>query len=134
MLCSGLVDDGRSSQDYIAGDTWNFVLLIISQYPTSWAYSRSIHSHVNGHTTDTTLTQPTESVGSTKEPTRDYRTYPLRNKVPNFHRMLLFDEKPSFSRFHPPLLTERLHANHEIIKEALEATFGATLDDWSLKC
>ena len=60
VLCSGLVDNGHAHR-LIAGDTWNLVLLL-TWYPTSWAYSRNIHSHQHNHTT--------EFVGSTKKPTR----------------------------------------------------------------
>ena len=43
--------------------------MIISQYPTSWAYSRNIHTSTSNHPTFN-IQRSTELVGSTKQPTR----------------------------------------------------------------
>ena len=52
-LCLGFVDDGGWSQDYCRRciePRW----IIVSSYPTSWAYSRNIQSHTHYRTTNTT--------------------------------------------------------------------------------
>ena len=45
VLCSGLVDDGECSQDYCRR-CMKPRCTTLSSYPTSWAYSRNIQSHV----------------------------------------------------------------------------------------
>ena len=40
VLCSGLVDDGLDHRRYMKPR-----FIIVSSYPTSWAYSRNIRSH-----------------------------------------------------------------------------------------
>ena len=44
VLCSGLVDGGRWSQDYCRRRIGSRCI-ILSQYPNSWAYSCNIYSH-----------------------------------------------------------------------------------------
>ena len=40
LLCSGLVDDGFDHRRYMEPR-----FIVVSSYPTSWAYSRNIRSH-----------------------------------------------------------------------------------------
>ena len=82
MLCSGLVDDGRCSQDYCRRYMEPHLIIVSSSYPTSWAYFRNTHSHVPNHTTNIT-----ESVGFTKELTRGLPNESDEKKLPNLHRM-----------------------------------------------
>ena len=59
VVCSGLVDDGRDHRRYMEP-----CFIIVSSYPTSWAYTRNRQPHQ--------LTHTTELEGSTKIPGRGF--------------------------------------------------------------
>ena len=84
VLCSGLlVDDDRAG---LSQRDMKPCFIIISQYPTSWAYNRNTQPHQHTHTT--------KLVGYTKYLAGDFEAHPLTNKHPsrcNLHRILLVD-------------------------------------------
>ena len=67
-----------------AGDTWNIVLLSSLSTPYH-GYTLVTYTHM-----DTTI--QLNPYGLRKNHPGDYRTHPLRNKLPNLRRMLLFGE------------------------------------------
>ena len=115
VLCSALVDGGRDHRRYLEP-----CFIIINQYPTSWAYVRNRQPHQHTHTTHQLPHQLTELIGSTKKTRRGFP-----NTSPEEQTFLVrviytvcccSASNLAFHAFHPRLLTERLHATHEIFK------------------
>ena len=108
MLCSGfnLVNAGHAHRRYMEP-----CFIIISQYSTSWAYTRNREPHQHIHTT--------ELVGSTKIPSRGFpNAYPEKQtpSTCNLYRMLLVGECPCIPRFHmPPPRTPRAMVRVEAV-------------------
>ena len=76
--------------------------IIVSSYPTSWAYSRNIQSHAQNHTTNTTLTS-VSTIGGGRDTTI---SSPGRSPKQPFPGIGLHDSLhgrqacPEFSSFH----------------------------------